>query len=115
MNTLLKKDKADIAANFGKPMAVSASLAAEIANQGIPASHVNDLHNLISTAAEERDKDSFLINLLSNISYIADQSLGMDQYLGNIFMGDVIKLFESRSDQVVINLMDFIQIISKYS
>ena len=79
-------------------MAGSPSLAEEIANQGIPASHVNDLHNLIGSAAEERDKDSFLVNLLSNISYVADQSLGMDQYLGNIFMGDVIKLFESRTD-----------------
>lgn len=72
MNMLLKIDKERMNKNFGRPNANSSSLAEEIANQGLPTTHVNDLHDLVGKAEQERNHDGFLRTILWQISFVAD-------------------------------------------
>ncbi len=78
MNMLLSIDEQRMTKNFGRPMANSSSLAEEIANQGLPTTHVNDLHDLVGKAEQERNHDGFLRSILWQISFVADQAFGMD-------------------------------------
>ena len=71
------------------------------------------MHVLMGQVDSERNSDGYLTALLRNITFISEKNLGLDQYLGSLFMADVAKLIQTLDGHAKVGLFNVLTALAQ--